>query len=62
MRRQQSLDLKELLDQTGVAGDQELKTAIDTAVQTTDEFVSWLQSAKDAYQKKHWKCSPRPPD
>lgn len=42
--QQQSLDLKELLDQTGVAGDQELKTVLDTAIQTTDEFVSWLQA------------------
>ena len=42
--QQQSSDLRKLLDQTGVAGDQELKTVIDTAVQTTDEFVSWLQA------------------
>ncbi|MEL4455212.1 hypothetical protein [Lutimonas vermicola] len=42
--QQQSLDLKELLDQTGVAADQELKTVLDTAIQTTDEFVSWLQA------------------
>jgi len=40
----QSNDLKNILELEGVQGDEALVTAINTAVSSTDDFASWLES------------------
>lgn len=40
----QSQNLRLILDQAGVRKNKKLVKAIETAIQSTDEFVSWLQS------------------
>jgi hypothetical protein len=42
--RRQSDDLKTILEQEGVADDQELVAAIEEAIQSTDEFADWLEA------------------
>ncbi len=39
----QADDLRELANRDGVTGDPELMTAIEAAVQSTDEFIAWLE-------------------
>ena len=39
----QADDLRELANREGVSGDPELMAAIEAAVQSTDEFVDWLE-------------------
>ena len=46
--RQQSEDLKGLLNWPGVSSDPEVSGAIDTAIRSTDSFVQWLQGQAPA--------------
>jgi hypothetical protein len=42
--RTQSSDLKDILNRPGVKGDADLVSAIDAAVASTDDLVSWLEA------------------
>jgi hypothetical protein len=44
----QSEDLKAILDQPGVADDSDLTEAIDAAVASTDDLVSWLEKEAES--------------
>ncbi|MBK8654512.1 MAG: hypothetical protein IPN20_11520 [Haliscomenobacter sp.] len=42
--RSQTDDLRALLEQPGIKGDDELSNAIQTAIASTNDFVSWLET------------------